>query len=72
MAESPRLKDVDRARARARLVASIAGSVAGGYTANPETSGEPKERIARWSVEVADAIVGLALAGLEDEGGDGK
>jgi len=44
-------------RARARLLALLASNVAGGYTANPETSGEPPKRIARWSVDVANEIL---------------
>jgi hypothetical protein len=45
--------------ARARMVAMVAGSIAGGYAANVETSGESPARVARWAVELAAHIVGL-------------
>jgi LDH2 family malate/lactate/ureidoglycolate dehydrogenase len=45
--------------ARALRIEMIAGSIAAGYAANPRTSGEPRERIARWSVEMATAIVAI-------------
>lgn len=48
---------------RDRLLALLAGQAVSGYTANPETSGEPPARIARWAVEIAKAV----LAELESD-----
>lgn len=44
---------------RARLLAEMASRIAAGYAANPVTSGE-NDRIARWSVEIAEKILELA------------
>lgn len=45
----------------------MASHVASGYAANPETSGEPRVRIARWALEIAEEILCESLDKTEEE-----
>lgn len=42
---------------RSRLLAVLASQVAGGYAANPETSGTDMRKNARHAVDMAEAIL---------------
>lgn len=49
----------EQAERRSRVLGVYASHIAAGLMANPETSGQDRRRIARWAVEIAEAILEL-------------